>query len=91
MYEYPVRVRGTTYVWGSAGLSGIFPLQLVLVINNNAFGDVAKIASESPTGTRQIGTLQPGECWTLPLEGLHGVTATCETDTTLSCAILYSR
>lgn len=88
MYQYPVRVRGKVYVWGSADLNASLPLQLVLVINNNGFGDVARIASESPAGTVPIGTLQPGECWTLPLQGLHRVTATCDTDTTLMCAIL---
>lgn len=35
-----------------------------------------------------LGTLQPGQCWTLALTGLRGVTANCATDTTLACAIL---
>ena len=88
MYQYPVRVRGKIYVWGSADLNEPLGLQLILVINNNPYGDAAKIATETPSGTSPIGTLQPGECWTLPLHGLKGVTASCDTDTTLSCAIL---
>ena len=89
MFQYIVRVRGTAYVWGSSDLDVALSMPLVLVMNNDAFGDVVEIASESPVGTPAVlGTLQPGQCWTLVLTGLRGVTATCETDTTLACAIL---
>jgi hypothetical protein len=89
MFQYIVRVRGKAYVWGSNDLRVALSLPLVLVVNNDAFGDVVDISSEPPAGAPTLlGKLQPGECWTLVLTGLRGVTATCETDTTLACAIL---
>ncbi|MBL8130054.1 MAG: hypothetical protein JNM64_20625 [Chloroflexia bacterium] len=89
VFHYVVRVRGKVYVWGSNDLGVALSVPLVLVVNNDAFGDSVDIASESPQGTpTTLGTLQPGQCWTLVLTGLRGVTATCATDTTLACAIL---
>ncbi|UZR30741.1 hypothetical protein [Methylococcus mesophilus] len=89
MFQYIVRVRDKTYVWGSNDLEVALSLPIVLVVNNDAFGDAVEIASESPQGAPAVlGILQPGQCWTLVLTGLRGVTATCETDTTLACAIL---
>ena len=89
MFQYIVRVRGKAYVWGSNDLEVAMALPLVLVVNNDAFGDAVEIASEPSEGAPALlGTLQPGQCWTLVLTGLRGVTATCATDTTLACAIL---
>jgi hypothetical protein len=89
MFQYIVRVRGKVYVWGSNDLDVALSLPLFLVVNNNAFGDAVEIASEHLTGAPKVlGTLQPGECWTLVLTGLRGVTASCDTDTALACAIL---
>ena len=89
MFQYIVRVRGKAYVWGSNDIEVALSSPLVLVVNNDAFGDVIEIASESLQGAPVVmGTLQPGQCWTLVLTGLRGVTATCATDTTLACAIL---
>ena len=89
MFQYIVRVRDKAYVWGSNDFDVALATPLVLVMNNDAFGDVVEIASESPLGAPAVlGTLQPGQCWTLVLTGLRGVTATCATDTTLACAIL---
>ncbi len=89
MFQYVVRIRGKVYIWGSNDLDVALSVPLVLVLNNDAFGDSVEIASESPQGTPSLlGTLQPGQCWTLELTGLRGVTATCLTDTTLACAIL---
>lgn len=89
MFHYIVRVRGTAYVWGSNDLEVALSAALVLVVNNDALGDAIEIVSESPQGAPTlVGTLQPGQCWTLVLTGLRGVTATCATDTTLACAIM---
>ncbi|NUK25997.1 hypothetical protein [Streptomyces lunaelactis] len=89
MYSYIIHVRGKTYVWGSSGLTVVLTWPLLLVINNDALGDPIDIGSEA-TGSTQTsyGTLQPGECWTVPLQGLRGVFANCQTDTTLACSIL---
>jgi len=89
MFQYIVRVRDKVYVWGSNDIEVALASPLVLVINNDAFGDTIEIATEAPQGAPVIlGTLQPGQCWTLVLTGLRGVTATCATDTTLACGIL---
>lgn len=89
VFQYIVRVRGTAYVWGSATLAVAMSEPLVLVLNNDARGDEAQIGSEQPQGAPVVlGVLKPGECWTVMLTGLRGVTATCTNDTTLACAIL---
>jgi hypothetical protein len=89
VFQYIVRVRGTAYVWGSATLTAALSEPLMLVLNNDARGDEVEIGSEQPQGPPTVlGVLKPGECWTLMLTGLRGVTATCADDTTLACAIL---
>jgi hypothetical protein len=89
MFQYIVRVRGKVYVWGSNDLSVTLSLPVLLVLNNDTMGEAAVISSEdSAGGPTVLGTLQPGQCWTLELTGLRGVTASCDTDTTLACAIL---
>jgi hypothetical protein len=89
MFQYIVRVRDKVYVWGSNDIEIALESPLILVINNDTFGDAIEIASETPQGAPVIlGKLQPGQCWTLVLTGLRGVTVTCATDTTLACAIL---
>lgn len=89
MYQYLVRVRGGVYLWGSDDIDIPLASALALVVNNDAFGDLIELASEAPQGAPvALGTLQPGQCWTVALTGLRGVTATCATDTTVSCAIL---
>jgi len=92
MFQYIVRVRGKAYAWGSDDLEQAMSLPLVLVVNNDAFGDAVQVASERPNSAPTVlGTLHAGECWTLELTGLRGVTVTCETDTTLACAILSGK
>lgn len=92
MFQYVVRVRDKVYIWGGADLSMSLAAPLILVINNDRLGDQVALASEANQGApTPLGTLRPGECWTLPLNGLRGVTASCASDTTLVCAILNSR
>lgn len=92
MFQYVVRVRERVYIWGSVDLSAVLAEPLVLVINNDRHGDQVTLASETVQGPpKPLGTLRPGECWTLSLSGLRGVTATCASDTTLACAILNCR
>ena len=89
MYSYLVKVRGKTYAWGSSDLRVGLKLPLILVIHNDAIGDAVEVTSEKNTGSPMVlGHIQPAQCWTIPLEGLRGVSVTCPTDTTLSCSIL---
>ena len=101
-FHYKVRVRPTTppapaqCIWGSAGLTRDinFSTQLILHISNDPFGEpvtfgtqvVSSPPSSPPTQTT-LGTLQPGECVSIPLQGYSGVFATCAVETTVYCFI----
>ncbi|GGU12982.1 hypothetical protein GCM10010272_67790 [Streptomyces lateritius] len=90
MYSYAIPVRGKTYLWGSGGLSVAFTWPLLLVIRNDPLGDPIDVGSEGSgsSASTSYGTLQPGECWTIPVQGLRGVFANCSTDTTVSCSLV---
>ncbi|MGA7283314.1 MAG: hypothetical protein WBW87_02110 [Candidatus Cybelea sp.] len=92
--SYEVRVRGTMYLWGSAGLtiSPSFSAPLLLHIRNNVFGEVAQIGTVTPAQvasdtSTSYGTIQPGESVTLPIDNICGVFATCALETTIDCLI----
>lgn len=92
MYGYDVKVRGTApplYLWGSSGIALNLNWPLILSLRNDAAGDPIEIHSETTDGEKKlVGTLQAGECYAIPLLGLRGVFATCDTDSNVSCAIL---
>jgi hypothetical protein len=88
MYTYSVKVRTKAYLWGSSGVAADLSVPLLLIIHNDLWGDPISLGSDAGAGETDLGTLQPGECWTIPLFGLRGVHATCGTDSTLSCMIL---
>jgi hypothetical protein len=87
MYTYTVKVKSPTYLWGSGGVTGDLSVPLVLTIHNDLWGDPIQLSSDGGGNTTDLGTLQPGECWTIPLLGLHGVRATCEADSSLTCTL----
>ena len=92
---YEIRVRSTVdrpviFLWGSAGVTANinFNKPLLLHLRNNLFGEVITVGSQVASGTKTtIGTLQPGECLTLPLQDISGVFATCELESTVACLI----
>jgi hypothetical protein len=89
MYGYEVKVRGTLYLWGSSGVASNLQWPLLLILRNDVVGDPIEIQSETADGHKSvIGTLQKGECYTLPLLGLRGVLATCDVDSNVTCVIL---
>jgi hypothetical protein len=91
VYSYDVKVRGETmFLWGSAGITVNLSWPLLLVIRNDVQGDPVTFGSETTTSDsrKTFGTLQPGECYTIPLLGLRGVFATCPADSVVSCTIL---
>ncbi|CAG9167342.1 hypothetical protein CURE108131_04265 [Cupriavidus respiraculi] len=89
MHNYVVRVRGKAYAWGSSEIHVDLQYPLLLVVNNDMLGDPVELRSENVAGgVTALGTLHPGECWTIPLEGLRGVSANCSTDTSLACSLL---
>ena len=106
---YQRRVRGTakdpTYLWGSAGITQPIPFDtpLILHIHNDTFGEPITIQTQTP-GTPpktaiKYGTLQPGECVSIPLNTISGVAAILgdgstipvPPESTVTCAITTSR
>jgi hypothetical protein len=89
MLEYTVKVRGTAdkpmYLWGSDGISVSLQWPLLLTVRNDVLGEpitigTLKIIAEGEVGPKTIGTLRPGESYTIPLVGLIGVLAFCTPD-----------
>jgi len=81
------------FLWGSAGLLQdiTFPKPLILHIRNDLFGEPVTVGTQvvsgpppSPPTQTPVGTLQPGECLSLPIQGYSGIYATCETESTES-------
>jgi hypothetical protein len=87
MYTYSVKVRNKTYLWGSSGVLTDLGVPLLLVIQNDLWGDPVDLGADGGGAPGSLGSLQPGECWTVSLLGLRGVHATCDVDSTLTCMI----
>jgi hypothetical protein len=88
--SYEVRVRGTMYLWGSAGITANieFAKPILLHIHNDAFGEVVTFGTQVASGTQTpIGTLQPGEYVSIPVQNVSGVFATCALESTVCCLI----
>jgi hypothetical protein len=87
---YKVRVRGTLYLWGSAGITTdiTFPSPLLLHICNEKHGEAITFGTQVAAGTQTtMGTLQPGECVSIPIQLISGVFASCDTESTVYCLI----
>lgn len=88
--SYEVRVRGTMYLWGSAGITQnpAFDKPLVLHIRNNVFGEVLTVGTAvSGVTNPPFGQLQPGESFSIPIQNISGVFATCALETNVDCLI----
>lgn len=91
--SYEVRARGTTsptFLWGSAGITKDldFGKPLVLHIHNDLFGEVIAFGTQTAAGIQaSLGTLQPGECVSISLNGISGVFASCEKESAVCCLI----
>jgi hypothetical protein len=88
--SYEVRVRGTIYLWGSAGITvnPSFDKPLLLHIRNNVFGEVVTIGTQVAGGAQTpYGTLQPGEAMSIPIQNISGVYASCTLETNVDCLI----
>jgi hypothetical protein len=88
--SYEIKVRGTMYLWGSAGITQniTFSRQVLLHIRNDLFGEAITFGTQVSDGTQTtIGTLQPGECVSVPLQEISGVFATCELESNVCCLI----
>jgi hypothetical protein len=88
--SYEVRVRGTMFLWGSAGITQniSFDKPLNLHIRNSEFGETITFGTQVASGTQTgYGTLDPGQCVTIPLQGISGVFATCAYESAVACII----
>jgi hypothetical protein len=100
--SYERRVRGAsqpTFLWGSAGIQNniIFDKAPILHIRNELFGAAVTFGTTASGGVQtEVGTLQPGECVSIPLQaaaqqgvpqGITGVYATCPTESVITCLI----
>jgi hypothetical protein len=92
--SYEVRVRGTVqpiYLWGSAGIKPnnmTFDKPLLLHIRNDVFGEAITFGTQVASGAQTtLGTLQPGECVSIPLQDISGVFATCDFESNVACMI----
>lgn len=88
--SYEVRVRGTAYLWGSAGLTEniTFDKPLLLHLRNDTFGEAVTFGTQVASGTQStIGTLEPGQCVSIPVQGISGVFATCAQESVVGCLI----
>lgn len=91
--SYEIRVRGTMYLWGSAGLTKniTFDKPLLLHIRNDVFGDAVTIGTRDAAGTTTTyGTLEAGQCVSVPVQDLSGVFAKCATESVVACLIKNS-
>ncbi len=95
--SYEVRVRGTMYLWGSAGVAANikFSKPLLLHMRNDVFGEPVtfgtQTAAQVAAGTQtRLGTLQPGEVVSIPVQDISGVFATCALESTVACMIKYT-
>ena len=87
---YEVKVRGTMYLWGSAGVTQNikFDKPLHLHIWNDVFGDVITFGIQTASGSKTtMGTLQPGECISIQVQDISGVFATCAVESAVRCLI----
>jgi hypothetical protein len=87
--SYEVKVRATMHLWGSAGITKdmVFDKQLVLHIHNDLFGEAITFGTQNASGSQEIGTLNRGECVSIPLNNISGVFASCATESTVCCLI----
>jgi hypothetical protein len=88
--SYEIRVQGTMYLWGSAGITTnlSFAKPLVLHIRNDLFGEEISFGTQNAAKTQTpYGTLQPGECASIQLQDVTGVFAICATASIVACIV----
>lgn len=91
--SYEIRVRGTMYLWGSAGITEniTFAKPLLLHVRNDLLGDAVTLGTRVAAGaTTTLGTLEPGQCVSIPVQNISGVFATCATESVVACLIKES-
>lgn len=89
-HEYHVPVRRRAYLWGSADIrvDVKFNPPLVLHVSNDTFGEPIRLGTHKANGThRELGTLHPGEHFAIELHDISGVSAECDRESAVACAV----
>jgi hypothetical protein len=77
--QYTVIVRRqATYLWGSAGIKQnvSYATPLILHVHNDVKSASLTFGTETADGTKTVlGTLQPGETFSVTVQGIRGVYA----------------
>jgi len=96
MYQYTVKVlranapdsSGKTYLWGGAGITHVLNSPLCLTIRVIEMNEEIKISIDNGKDAPEtIGSLKEREIFTIPLNGIRGIFATCEHDSKVECYI----
>lgn len=82
-------MRGTVFLWGSAGISKDASVGgLLLHIRNVSTGEAISFGTRVASGTETIiGILQPGESFSISLQSISGVFAKCAGESTVGCLL----
>jgi hypothetical protein len=86
-WDYRVRVRGdAVYLWGSAGVAdAAFPAPPLLHIRNDALGEPVTVSTTAGGKPTTVGTLEPGEQFSILIQNISGVFASCAFASTVTC------
>jgi hypothetical protein len=102
--EYKVRVRyAQIFLWGSAGIltNATYP-SMFLHVANDKHGEAVTLSTQAaatsssapPPPPTPLGTLKPGECYSISIQNIIGVCAACllqqgvlSVETTVYCVI----
>lgn len=91
MFQYRVKVRGRTYLFGGAGMvEGAF-VDALLALRVDEFGENIAIGTKKPgENEKRLGELRAGEALTINLYGLTGVWAQTAdpADSNIDCMIV---
>lgn len=87
MTHYRVKVRARTFLWGGDGVTKSFDFRLLLSFRVDEDGEAIEVTLLRPQGSapETLGKLNPGEAFTVPLDGLTGVLAECNHDSYVDC------
>jgi hypothetical protein len=77
------------YLWGSADTAPVtFTTKPpVLHLRNDEFGSPITLSTQAGGTSTTVGTLQPGQCFSLELQNISAVVAMCQTESVVACLI----
>lgn len=96
MFEYEVKIRQAnqrTYIWGGEGINYELLSQLILIVRVlEKVGETVTLSIQRKVTnpkTIEIGTLQEGETFTIPLNEISGVFMESSFDTIVRCSLCF--